>query len=121
MIKKDNKRRLLKKASVRKKISGTTEKPRMSVFRSLTNVYVQLIDDTVGATLVAASSKDKELEEKLKDAKGKIAISEVVGEHVAKKALDKNINTVVFDRNGYLYHGRVKAVADGARKGGLQF
>ncbi|GJQ62307.1 MAG: 50S ribosomal protein L18 [Melioribacteraceae bacterium] len=114
-------KRLQKKASVRKKIFGTPEKPRMSVFRSLNEVYIQLIDDVSGKTLVAASSLSKEIADQVKEAKTKTDKSAVVGEYLAKVALDKDIKQVVFDRNGYRYHGRVKAVADGARKGGLVF
>ena len=102
------------KARIRGKISGTAERPRMTVFRSNKAIYVQLVDDLKGETLVAASSKGI--------AEGtKVEIAAKVGEDVAKKALDKGISEVVFDRNGYLYHGRVKSLADAARKGGLKF
>jgi len=121
MIKKNNNKRLQKKASVRKKIFGTAERPRMSVFRSLNEIYIQIIDDNSGATLMAASSLTKEIAEKVAAVKSKTEKSTVVGEYVAQKAIEKDIKTVVFDRNGYRYHGRVKAVADGARKGGLVF
>lgn len=103
---------------VRKKVSGTTQKPRLAVFRSNTDIYVQLIDDVDGKTLAAASSKDKDIAAQ----KGtKIEKSKLVGAAVARKAADLGITSVVFDRGGYLYHGRVKSVADGAREGGLQF
>ena len=103
---------------IRKKISGTSTKPRLAVFRSNTEIYVQLVDDVNGATLVSASSKDKEI----KAQKGtKVESSKLVGTAVARKASDVGIKEVVFDRGGYLYHGRVKAVAEGAREGGLQF
>lgn len=109
------------KTRIRKKISGTAERPRMTVFRSLSQVYVQLIDDASGSTLAAASSLSKELADSLKESKGKISKSKLVGQLVARKAQEKNIKNVVFDRNGYQYHGRIKAIADGAREGGLVF
>ena len=107
-------RRIKIKYRVRNKISGTTERPRMSVFRSNKQIYVQIIDDLSGKTLVAASSLGMETMPK----KGQAA---KVGELIAKKAQEAGITTVVFDRNGYLYHGRVKEVADAARNGGLKF
>jgi large subunit ribosomal protein L18 len=104
------------KKRIRKIITGTAAKPRMSVFRSNKEISVQLIDDVAGVTLVAASSQS------LKDAKGtKIEVAGAVGKAVAEKAAKAGIETVAFDRNGYLYHGRVKALADGAREGGLKF
>ena len=107
-------RRIKIKYRVRNKISGTTERPRMSVFRSNKQIYVQIINDVTGTTLVAASSLGMEaMPKKEKAAK--------VGELIAKKALEAGITAVVFDRNGYLYHGRVKEVADAARNGGLKF
>ncbi len=121
MFLKDNKKRTRKKERVRKKISGTAECPRLSVFRSLNNIYAQLIDDTKGVTLLEASSLSKDVAEELKSAKGKTSKSKVVGKLVAKRAVEKGIKTVVFDRNGFAFHGRVKAVADGAREGGLKF
>lgn len=122
MIKKDyNKRRLKIKATIRKKIYGTSERPRFTVYRSLNEIYGQIIDDTVGQTLVAISSNSKEVKSELASAKSKVEKSAIVGKLLAKKALEKNISAVVFDRNGYLYHGRVKALADGAREGGLKF
>jgi len=103
---------------IRRKIAGTEQKPRFSVFRSNTDIYVQLIDDVSGKTLAAASSKDKDIAAQ----KGtKIEKSKLVGAAVARKAAELGIKDVVFDRSGYLYHGRVKSVADGAREGGLQF
>jgi large subunit ribosomal protein L18 len=102
------------KTRIRGKISGTAERPRMSVFRSNKAIYVQVIDDLSGTTLVAASSKGM--------TEGtKVEIAAKVGEEIAKKAVEKGIAEVVFDRNGYLYHGRVKSLADAARKGGLKF
>ncbi len=121
MIKRNKNNRLRSKIKIRKKISGTQEKPRLTVYRSLNNIYAQLIDDSAGNTLVSASSLSKELTEELKTAKGKISKSKLVGKLLAQKAAEKNISQVVFDRNGYKYHGRVKAVADGAREGGLKF
>ena len=112
-----NAQRLKRHKRVRGKISGTPERPRLNVFRSETNIYAQIIDDTKGITLVSASSLEKgfECEGTKTDAAKK------VGEAVAERAKAKGIDTVVFDRGGYLYHGRVKALAEGAREGGLQF
>ncbi len=103
---------------IRTKISGTAQKPRLSVFRSNTEIYCQLIDDVAAVTLAAASSRDKDIaaQKAPKAEKGKF-----VGQAIARKAKDLGIGTVVFDRGGNLYHGRVKAVAEGAREGGLQF
>jgi len=121
MIKKNKNIRLRSKIKIRRKISGVKDKPRLTVYRSLNNIYAQLIDDSESNTLVSASSLSKELLEELKNSKGKISKSKMVGILVAKKALEKNISQVIFDRNGYRYHGRVKAIADGAREGGLKF
>ena len=109
------------KVKIRKKISGTSEKPRLTVYRSLSNIYAQLIDDSTGKTLVSASTLAKELASDLKLSKGKIERGKLVGTLLAKKAAEKNITVVLFDRNGYRYHGRVQAVANGAREGGLKF
>lgn len=107
-----------RKTTIRKRISGTTERPRLSVFRSAKHIYAQIIDDSKGVTLVAAASNEKAMGE----ASGKKAeIAAQVGKLVAQRALEKGIKTVVFDRNGFLYHGRVKAVSDGAREAGLIF
>lgn len=106
---------------VRKKVLGTPARPRLTVFRSTRNVYAQLIDDIAGVTLVSCSSIDKDMLEAVKAAKKKSELSVIVGEAVAKKALAKGIENVVFDRNRYEFHGRIKAVADGARKAGLKF
>ena len=114
MTKEKDARRVKIKYRVRNKISGTAERPRMSVFRSNKQIYVQIINDEVGNTHVAASSLGLEACPKKKQAFK-------VGEAVAKKALEAGISTVVFDRNGYLYHGRVKEVAEGARQAGLKF
>jgi large subunit ribosomal protein L18 len=113
--------RLRAKIKIRKRISGTPEKPRLSVYRSLNNIYAQIIDDTTGNTLVAVSSLNKEAKTDVQTIKGKTNKSKLIGNILAKKALEKNIKNVVFDRNGFRYHGRVKALADGAREGGLQF
>lgn len=120
MIKKadSNVARVRRHKAIRTKISGTTEVPRLNVFRSLNNIYAQIIDDTKGVTLVSASSLDKEIEARNG---GNIEAAAEVGKLIAKKALERNIETVVFDRGGYLYHGRVAALADGAREGGLKF
>lgn len=119
MIKKQNSNvaRLRRHARVRKNVSGTAERPRLNVFRSLNHIYAQIIDDTKGVTLVSASTMDKEF----KGNGGNIEAAKAVGEMVAKRALDKGIKTVVFDRGGYIYHGRVAALAEGAREGGLDF
>lgn len=114
MTTKKDQRRLKIKYRVRNKISGTAERPRLTVFRSNKQIYVQIINDETATTLVAASSLRMETMPKKEQAA-------LVGEAVAKKALEAGITTVVFDRNGYLYHGRVKEVAEGARKGGLKF
>jgi len=103
---------------IRKKISGTTNIPRLSVFRSEKHIYAQIIDDSVGNTLVSASSLDKELE--LKAGSNKEA-AKIVGKLVAKRALEKGIENVVFDRGGFIYHGRVQELAEGAREEGLKF
>ena len=105
--------------SVRKKITGTAERPRMTVFRSNKNISVQIIDDTVGKTLCSASSLDKDIDV---DGKNKVAISELVGKKIAEKAVAAGIKKVVFDRNGFLYKGnRIKVLADSARESGLEF
>ena len=103
---------------IRKKVSGTSAKPRLSVFRSNADIYVQLIDDNDGKTLASASSKDKEISAQKMT---KTEKSKLVGQAIARKAVELGISIVVFDRGGNLYHGRVKSVADGAREGGLVF
>lgn len=105
---------------VRNKVVGTTERPRLNVFRSLNHMYAQIIDDTTGVTLVSASTLDDSIKGKLKHC-GNIAGSQAVGELVANRALEKGIKLVVFDRGGYIYHGRVKELAEAARKTGLEF
>ena len=112
-----NAQRLKRHKRVRAKISGTPEMPRLNVFRSEANIYAQVIDDVNGVTLASASSLDKALE----GYGGNIAAATAVGKLVAERAKAKGIETVVFDRGGYLYHGRVKALAEGAREGGLKF
>jgi large subunit ribosomal protein L18 len=105
---------------VRKNLQGTADRPRLNVFRSLSGMYVQVIDDQSGKTLVSASTADRELREKLKGMK-KADQAKMIGQAIAERAKDKGIQTVVFDRGGYRYIGRIKALADGAREGGLQF
>ena len=114
----DKNRKLAKrKAHIRKRISGTPERPRMTVFRSNLHMYVQVIDDVTGNTLVSAST----VEADLRGLKNNVADAAKLGEVVGKRLLEKNIDTVVFDRNGYIYHGIVKAIADGARAAGVKF
>ncbi len=112
--------RLRRHARVRKRIVGTPERPRLAVFRSLNHIYAQIIDDTVGHTLVAAADVEPEVR-KATDKKTKTQVAELVGAAIAKKATEKGITQVVFDRGGFRYHGRVKALAEAARKGGLNF
>jgi len=120
-IKQDkNKARIARHQRIRKALSGTAERPRLCVYRSLTAIYAQIIDDTSGNTLVSASSKEKELLASLEN-KTKAEAAEIVGKALAEKAKAKNITVVVFDRGGYLYTGRVRALADGARAAGLEF
>lgn len=114
-------RRIRRKKHVRKTVSGTSARPRLTVFRSHRNLYAQIIDDTVGHTLVAASTKEKAVAERLAGPAGNRAAAQVVGEALATKAVQKGIRKVVFDRNGYAYHGRVRELADAARKAGLEF
>ncbi|WP_066366388.1 50S ribosomal protein L18 [Neobacillus fumarioli] len=120
MITKQDKNAVRKKrhARVRAKLSGTSARPRLNVFRSNKHIYAQLIDDTKGVTLVSASTLDKELS---LESTGNIEAAQKVGELVAKRAVEKGISSVVFDRGGYLYHGRIQALADAARENGLQF
>ncbi|GHU84301.1 50S ribosomal protein L18 [Spirochaetia bacterium] len=116
MIEKDRKR-LKRKIHIRKRVAGTAERPRMSVSRSNRALSVQIIDDAKGHTIVSASTLEKELN----SIKPTVAGAGQLGEVIGKRLLEKNIKEVIFDRNGYLYHGRVKAMADGARKAGIQF
>jgi large subunit ribosomal protein L18 len=115
------KKRIRRKFSVRKNIFGTPERLRLSVYRSLNHISAQIIDDVTGTTLVAASTLEAEVKSLIKPDTKKTDQSKLVGVALAKKALAKDIKTVVFDRNGFLYHGRVKALADGAREAGLNF
>ncbi|WP_340074411.1 50S ribosomal protein L18 [Leptobacterium sp. I13] len=103
---------------IRKVISGTSGRPRLAVYRSNKEIYAQIIDDTTGATVVAASSRDKDIS---KEKNTKVAIASLVGKAIAEKALKAGIETISFDRGGYLYHGRVKSLAEGAREAGLKF
>ena len=116
-MKDKNKARMKRHYRVRKNISGTAERPRLNVFRSLNHIYAQIIDDTKGVTLVSASSLDKGFE----GYGGNVEGAKAVGKAVAEKALAAGIKSVVFDRGGYVYHGRVAALAEGAREGGLEF
>ncbi len=122
MITKINKNQDRKKRHkrVRGKVSGTAQSPRLCVYRSLNHIYAQVIDDTVGNTIAAASTLDKELKGTL-EGKTKNEQAKMVGQLIAKKAMAKGVETVVFDRGGYLYTGRVQNLADGAREGGLKF
>lgn len=112
--------RLRRKQRIRKTIKGTDERPRLSVFRSAKHIYAQIIDDTRGQTLVAAASTEKAVQEHPKF-ENKVAMSVYLGKLIAQRAVEKGIKKVVFDRGGFLYHGRVKAVSDGAREAGLDF
>lgn len=112
--------RIKRHKRVRKRVVGTPSKPRLCVFRSLKHIYAQIIEDEQGRTLVSASSADPEIREKAKHG-GNIEVAKVVGELIAIRALTKGIDTVVFDRGGWIYHGRVRALAEAARQGGLQF
>lgn len=110
-------KRVARQKRVRAKVTGTEARPRLSVFRSLNNIYAQLIDDTKGVTIASASTLDKEVKTKASN----IEAAKEVGTLIAKRAAEKKIDTVVFDRNGYLYHGKVKALAETAREAGLKF
>jgi len=112
-----NSQRIKRHKRVRGTVSGTSAKPRLNVFRSLSNIYAQIIDDTTGTTLVSASTLEKGFEGN----GGNKEAAHKIGVEVAKRAIDKGITTVVFDRGGYIYHGRVKELAEGAREGGLKF
>ncbi len=122
-IKDKEQARFKRKKRIRKKISGTTQRPRLSVFRSARHIYAQIIDDIEGRTLVAASSLEKAVQERpdFAEAKGKTGVAELVGKVIGERAKEKGIQQVVFDRNGFLYHGRVKAVSEGVREAGLDF
>ena len=115
-----NEIRVIRHARVRKKISGTTERPRLCVYRSNSHIYAQIIDDTVGHTLVAASTVEKDVKAELEHTND-VAAAAYLGTVIAKKALDKGIKTVVFDRGGFVYQGKIKALAEAAREAGLEF
>ena len=119
MVKKTDRKleRTRRHVRVRTKVSGTAERPRLCVYRSNSNIYAQIIDDVAGNTLVSASTLDKEVKTK----KSNIEAAKEVGALIAKRAIDKNISSVVFDRGGYVYHGVVKELAEAAREGGLKF
>jgi large subunit ribosomal protein L18 len=112
--------RVKRQVRVRQKVRGTVERPRLCIFRSAKHIYAQIIEDTTGATLVSVSTGVKDVADGVKYT-GNIEAAKAVGAAIAKKALEKNIKQVVFDRNGFLYHGRVKALADSAREAGLSF
>lgn len=112
--------RIRRHLRIRKKISGTKEMPRLSIYRSLNNLFVQLIDDTAHSTVLASSTLDKDFREKVKQG-GNVKSAEILGEILSHKAKEKNIESIVFDRGGYAYHGRIKALAEALRKGGLKF
>ncbi len=114
-------KRLDRRKRRKKKIIGTPQRPRLVVYRSLKYIYGQIVDDTQQITLFGASNLSKAIRDEVKKAKNKVEASRIVGQYIAKKALEKNIKKIVFDRNGYKYHGRVKALAEGAREGGLEF
>jgi len=113
--------RLRRKRHVRKKVSGTPDRPRLTVFRSHKNIYAQIVDDLAGRTLVAASSLEKPLRERLTIGGGNKAAAAAVGTSLAEKAVQAGIRKVVFDRNGFPFHGRIRELAEAARKGGLEF
>ena len=115
-----NKDRVIRHKRVRKHLSGTSERPRLNVYKSLNHIYAQIIDDEKGVTLVSCSTLDKEISSKL-DSLTKTEAAKLVGETIGKRAVEKKIKEVVFDRGGYLYTGSVQAVADGARSAGLKF
>ncbi len=111
-------RRSRRRTGIRKRVVGTPTRPRLSVYRSLNHMYAQIVDDLQGVTLVSASTRDKGI---TVDASGNSKAAEAIGEAIAERAKAKGITSVVFDRGGFLYHGRIKALADAARKGGLEF
>ena len=114
-------RRIRRKRRVRKKVSGSPDRPRLTVFRSHQNIFAQIIDDSAGRTLVASSTVEKPVCEKLSGNAGNSDAAKVVGETLASRAAQAGIEKVVFDRNGYAFHGRIRALAEAARKGGLKF
>ncbi|MBN1637461.1 MAG: 50S ribosomal protein L18 [Ignavibacteriales bacterium] len=116
LIKTRNRRRI----RIKKDILGTAEKPRMIVYRSLKQCYVQLVDDNTGSTLLSASTLSKDIQEIVKSAKGKVEKAKIVGKYIGEKAVEAGIKTVVFDRNIYKFHGRIKAIAEGAKESGIK-
>lgn len=112
--------RLKRKKRIRKKMVGTGNRPRLCVFRSAKHIYAQAIDDSLGQTLAAASSMEKTVREN-SESKNKVTAANTVGKIIGQRALEKGVKKIVFDRNGFLYHGRIKAVSDGAREAGLKF
>ncbi len=119
-VKKIKNTRVLRHLKIRKKISGSQERPRLYVFRSLKHIYASVIDDSIGKTLMTVSTLSKDLKKKEKSS-DTMAACQLIGDAVAKKCIEKGIKKVVFDRSGYLYHGRIKALAEAARKAGLEF
>ena len=113
--------RIVRHRRVRKKIQGTSAKPRLSVFRSLKHIYAQVIDDTIGTTMIAMSTETPAVRDRLEAGMNRIAQSKLVGQALGEKAKEQGILQIAFDRGGYLYHGRVKALADGVRESGLEF
>lgn len=113
--------RIVRHRRVRKKIQGTSARPRLSVFRSLKHIYAQVIDDTTGTTLIAMSTETPAVRDRLEAGMNRIAQSKLVGQALGEKAKEQGISQIAFDRGGYLYHGRVKALADGVRESGLEF
>ncbi|GBE28653.1 50S ribosomal protein L18 [bacterium BMS3Bbin03] len=116
--------RLKRKRRIRRKVFGTPEKPRLAVFKSAKHIYAQLVDDRNGKTITGVSTLSKELQDSIKEIhkkEGKVGVSKLIGKTIAERAKKLNIESVVFDRNGFIFHGRVKAVAEGAREGGLKF
>lgn len=120
-LQKSKTRRQRLKHQIRRKLKGTSEIPRLVVYRSLNNIYAQIVDDLNSRTLLTVSTKSKDVADKLAALKSKVEKSKLIGKLTAEKAISGNIKKVIFDRNGYLYHGRVKALAEGAREGGLNF
>ena len=122
MITKSRKARIARiKKHIRKNVRGTSERPRLTVYRSLKHLYVMLIDDSQMKTIMSVSTLSKDLQSKTESVKNRKDVAKIVGQAVAQKALERNVKRVVFDRNGYMYHGVVKALADGARQAGLKF
>lgn len=115
------KRRIRRKYNIKKRIKGSAERPRLTIYRSLKEIYAQIINDVDGTTIAFASSIDKELKDSIKPGIKKVEKSKLVGQLIARRAIEKNVKSVSFDRNGYLYHGRVRVLADAAREGGLIF